>query len=46
MLTLISTLTEQILYPEQSPAVAVGLETDALTDELARMFAAYGGGEW
>ena len=44
VLTLVSTLTEQILYPEQSPAAAAGVETEELVEELVRMFTLYGGG--
>lgn len=41
ILVLVSTLTEQILYPDQTPAAAANLNTATLTDELSRMLAAY-----
>lgn len=43
VLTLVSTLMEQILYPELSPAAAAGVETEELAAELIRMFTLYGG---
>jgi AcrR family transcriptional regulator len=41
ILVLVSTLTEQILYPDHAPAVASGLSTAELAEELARMMTAY-----
>jgi AcrR family transcriptional regulator len=43
ILVLVSTLTEQIIYPEHTPAVASSVSTDELKEELGRMLAAYGG---
>jgi AcrR family transcriptional regulator len=41
ILVLVSTLTEQIIYPDHTPAVAANLSTDQLADEMGRMLAAY-----
>ena len=41
ILVLVSTLTEQIVYPDHTPAVAADLSTAELADELGRMLAAY-----
>ena len=41
ILVLVSTLTEQILYPDHTPAAAANVSTAALTDELSRMLTAY-----
>ncbi len=41
ILVLVSTLTEQIIYPDHTPAVAADVSTAELADELARMLAAY-----
>ena len=41
ILVLVSTLTEQIIYPDHTPAVASDVSTAELADELARMLAAY-----
>jgi AcrR family transcriptional regulator len=41
VLVLVSTLTEQIVYPEHTPAAAAGVNTAELADELGRMLAAY-----
>ena len=41
ILVLVSTLTEQILYPEHTPAAAANLNTADLAEELSRMLAAY-----
>jgi hypothetical protein len=41
ILVLVSTLTEQIIYPDHTPAVASGVSTAELADELGRMLAAY-----
>ena len=42
-LVLVSTLTEQIVYPDHTPAVASGMNTAELAHELGRMLAAYAG---
>jgi AcrR family transcriptional regulator len=41
ILVLVSTLTEQIIYPDHTPAVASDVSTAELADELGRMLAAY-----
>ena len=41
ILVLVSTLTEQIVYPDHTPAVASDVTTAELADELGRMLAAY-----
>ena len=41
ILVVVSTLTEQILYPDHTPAAAANVSTATLTDELSRMLAAY-----
>ena len=41
ILVLVSTLTEQIIYPDHTPAVAANVSTTDLADELSRMLAAY-----
>jgi AcrR family transcriptional regulator len=41
VLVLVSTLTEQIVYPDNTPAVAADVSTAELVDELGRMLAAY-----
>jgi len=43
ILVLVSTLTEQIIYPHHTPAVAAGMNTAELADELGRMLTAYAG---
>jgi AcrR family transcriptional regulator len=41
ILVIVSTLTEQIIYPDHTPAVASSVSTAELADELGRMLAAY-----
>jgi AcrR family transcriptional regulator len=41
ILVIVSTLTEQIIYPDHTPAVASDVSTAELADELGRMLAAY-----
>ena len=41
VLVLVSTLTEWIVYPDHTPAVAADVSTAELADELGRMLAAY-----
>ena len=41
ILVIVSTLTEQIIYPDHTPAVASGVSTADLADELGRMMVAY-----
>jgi AcrR family transcriptional regulator len=41
ILVLVSTLTEQIIYPDHTPAVASSVSTAELADELGRMLVAY-----
>jgi AcrR family transcriptional regulator len=41
ILVLVSTLTEQIIYPDHTPAVAADVSTAELAHELGRMLAAY-----
>jgi AcrR family transcriptional regulator len=41
ILVLVSTLTEQIIYPDHAPAAASDVSTADLVDELGRMLAAY-----
>lgn len=41
ILVLVSTLTEQIVYPEHAPAAACDVSTAELADELGRMLTAY-----
>ena len=41
VLVLVSTLTEQIVYPDHTPAAAADVSTAELADELGRMLAAY-----
>ncbi len=41
ILVLVSTLTEQIVYPEHAPSAAADVSTEELADELGRMLAAY-----
>ena len=41
VLVLVSTLTEQIIYPDHTPAVAAEVSTAELADELGRMLGAY-----
>ncbi len=41
ILVIVSTLTEQIIYPEHTPAVASGVGTAELAEELGGMMAAY-----
>ena len=41
ILVLVSTLTEQILYPDHTPAAAANVNTADLAEELSRMLAAY-----
>jgi len=38
---LVSTLIDQIVYPEHTPAAAADLTTAELAEELGRMLAAY-----
>jgi len=40
-LVLVSTLTEQVIYPDHTPAAASDMTTAELADELGRMLAAY-----
>lgn len=44
VLVLVTTLTEQIVYPEHTPDAAADVSTDELADELGRMLAAYARG--
>ena len=44
-LLLVSTLTEMILYPDQTPAVAMDLSTDDLVAELTKLLVRYVEGE-
>ncbi len=41
ILVLVSALTEQIIYPDHTPAVAANVSTADLAEELSRMLAAY-----
>lgn len=41
ILVLVSTLTDQIIYPDHTPAVASDVSTAELADELGRMLTAY-----
>ena len=41
VLVLVSTLTEQIVYPDHTPAVAADVSTAELAEELGRMLTAY-----
>ena len=41
ILVLVSTLTEQIIYPDHTPAVAANLSIAELADEMGRMLVAY-----
>lgn len=41
ILVIVSALTEQVVYPDHTPAAAAGLTTAQLADELARMLTAY-----
>jgi AcrR family transcriptional regulator len=41
ILVLVSTLTEQIVYPDHTPAVAAEVSTGEVAEELGRMLAAY-----
>lgn len=41
VLVLVSTLTEQIVYPDHTPAVASDVSTGELAGELRKMLAAY-----
>lgn len=41
ILVLVSTLTDQIIYPDHTPAVAANVNTADLAQELSRMLAAY-----
>ena len=43
VLVMVSALTEQIVYPEHTPAAAAGVGTAELAEELGRMLAAYAG---
>ena len=43
VLVLVSTLTEQIVFPDHTPAAAAGVSTAELADELGRMLTAYAG---
>ena len=36
MLILLSTIVEALIYPEQSPAIVAGLDSDRLTEALTR----------
>ena len=45
VMVLVSTLIDQIVYPEHSPATAADVSTAVLAEELGRMLAAYGRGE-
>ena len=41
VMVLVSTLIEQIVYPDHSPAVAADVSTAELAEELGRMLAGY-----
>lgn len=41
---LISTIREQVVYPDQAPAAAVGLDDDELAEQLVEMVVRYAGG--